>query len=315
MTLLLASTADSADSWAAELRSKDLRRPLQIWPEVPDPDSVEYAIVAKPPPGLLASLPNLKAILSLWAGVDHITSDATWPRHVPVYRMIEPGLTGGMVEFVLSQALNLHLGNYDVVAAQPRREWLRAPRGRYGMEPMVQDRTVGVLGLGEMGAASATALAAVGFEVIGWSRSPKRIDGVECLHGEDGFDTLIRHAEILVNLLPLTAETENILARDVFQRMPEGAGLVNVGRGQHVVDDDLLAALDAGRLGRAVLDVFREEPLPVDHPFWTHPNITIYPHIASVTRVRTGVDALLRSIAMLEAGETPEARFDVDRGY
>lgn len=315
MAVLLASLADSADSWKDGLLGHRLPLPLRVWPDVGASESIDYAIVAKPPPGLLADLPNLKAVLSLWAGVDHITSDPTWPRDVPIFRMIEPGLTGGMVEFVLSQALNLHLGNYEVVAAQSRGQWLRAPRGAYGMEPMMADRRVGVLGLGEMGANVAAALVRIGFSVKGWSRSPKNIDDVECLSGDEGFERIVRGSDILVNLLPLTLKTENILDASVFAKMPVGASLVNAGRGQHVIDDDLIQALDSGHLKRAVLDVFREEPLSLSHPFWSHPGITIYPHIASVTRVKTGVPVLARSLELLLSGETPEGYFNPDRGY
>lgn len=315
MSILLASTADSAESWSTGLRAQKMPLPLTVWPDIGDPAEIRYAIVAKPPAGLLADLPNLRAILSLWAGVDHITSDPSWPRHVPIYRMIEPGLTGGMVEFVLSQVLNLHLGNYEIVAAQPRREWLRAPRGAYGLEPMIADRPVGVLGLGEMGANVAEMLARVGFPVLGWSRGPKTLPGIDCRNGLDGLNAVIAGSEILVNLLPLTAETEGILNAETLARMPKGAGLINVGRGQHVIDGDLIAALDSGHVSRAVLDVFDVEPLPDDHPFWTHPKVTIYPHIASVTRVKTGVPALIRSIVTLEAGGTPDGYFDPDRGY
>lgn len=315
MTVLLVSTADSAESWCEALLQTDMPLPLRVWPDVGDPADVEYVIAAKPPAGLLSGFPNLKAILSLWAGVDHITSDPDWPKDVPIYRMIEPGLTDGMVEFVLSQVLNLHLNNYAIVAAQARQDWLRAPRGAFGHEPLIHDRRVTVLGLGEMGRNAAEALSRTGFRVTGWSRSQKRIAGIDCLAGSDGFDQALEGAEILVNLLPLTAETEDILNADAFARMPKGSYLLNVGRGQHVVDQDLIAALDSGQLDHAVLDVFRKEPLEQGHPFWSHPKITIYPHIASVTRVKTGVVSLAARLKTLLAGGKPEGLFDPERGY
>jgi len=315
MTLLLASLADSADVWAAELRSRDLPQTLHVWPDVPDPSTFEYAIVAKPPAGLLAELPNLKAILSLWAGVDHITHDATWPRHVPLYRMIEPGLTKGMIEFVLSQVLNLHLMNYDFLERQQAREWDNQVRGVYGTEPLIEDRTVGVLGLGEMGRNVALALASNGFNVMGWSRSQRAFGGIDCRSGQEGFNAVLAESDIVVNLLPLTPETEDILNAGAFAQMKPGSMLVNAGRGQHVVDQDLIAALDAGQLSRAVLDVYRQEPLPSDDPFWAHPKVTVYPHIASITRARTGVTSLVERIAILEEGGVPEGLYDPDRGY
>ncbi|MEQ8443882.1 MAG: glyoxylate/hydroxypyruvate reductase A [Alphaproteobacteria bacterium] len=315
MTLLLASTADSAELWAAELRARDLPKPLVVLPDIPDPAAIEYAIVAKPPPGLLASLPNLKAIMSLWAGVDHITHDDTWPRHVPLYRMIEPGLSKGMVEFVLSQVLNLHLMNYDFMDRQRAREWDNQVRGVYGTEPLAEDRTVGVLGLGEMGRNVALGLAANGFNVMGWSRTRKELAGVDCRSGGDGFDAVLGSSDILVNLLPLTPATEDILNSATFAKMKQGASLINAGRGQHVTEADLIAALDSGQLSRAVLDVYRTEPLPSDDPFWTHPKVVIYPHVASITRARTAVTALLKNIAVLEAGGRPDGRFDPNLGY
>lgn len=315
MSILLASTADSANDWAAALAEFDLPLPLKVWPEMGDPNTVEYAVVAKPPAGLLASLPNLKAILSLWAGVDHITSDPDWPRHIPIYRMVEPGLTLGMVEFVLSQALNLHLGNYDFLENAGKRVWNNAMRGPYGREPLVQDRTVGILGLGEMGGNVAKGLVGAGFSVLGWARSRKSIDGVDCLSGPDGFDGILARSDILVNLLPLTPATDSILNAACFAKMRQGAALINVGRGQHIVDEDMIDALDRGHLSRAVLDVFRVEPLPDGHAFWTHPKIVVYPHVGSITRIGSGTVALAASIRKLVEGDAPDGLFDPGRGY
>lgn len=315
MSILFASTADSANDWADALNEYGLPTPLKVWPDTGDLDAVEYAVVAKPPPGLLASLPNLQAILSLWAGVDHITSDPDWPRHIPIYRMVEPGLTLGMVEFVLSQVLNLHLGNYDFLDNARKRVWNNAMRGPYGLEPLVGDRTVGILGLGEMGGNVAKGLVRAGFPVLGWARSRKSIDGVECLAGPDGFDDILARSEILVNLLPLTPATDGILNATSFAKMRAGAALINVGRGQHIIDGDLVDALDRGHLSRAVLDVFRVEPLPDDHPFWTHPKTIIYPHVGSITRIGSGTAALAASIQKLLDGGAPDGLFDPDRGY
>lgn len=315
MTVLLACLADSAETWMTELSKVDLPEPLVFWPDVGDPAEVKYAIVAMPPEGFAKPLVNLKAVLSLWAGVDHVTRFSNWPKHVPLYRMIEPGLSDGMVEFVLSQVLNLHLANYDFTQFDREARWEREVRGTYGTEALVHQRTVGVLGLGEMGRNSAAMLAKVGFPVLGWSRSPKQIHGIDCLHGVEGLHTLLTRAEILVNLLPLTPETENILNRETLSKMPRGGMVLNVGRGQHLVDADLIALLDNGHLERAVLDVFREEPLPVSDPFWQHPKITVYPHVASITRAKTGAAAIAQTLHRLEAGEEPTGRYNVALGY
>lgn len=315
MTILLACLADSSDAWEKALRESALPEPLVLWPDIGNPEDIHYAIVAQPPKGFAAPMTNLKALLSLWAGVDHVTQHADWPKHVPLYRMIEPGLTDGMVEFVLSQVLNLHLANYDFVQCDREKRWAREVRGLYGTEPLVHQRTVGVLGLGEMGLNAAKMLAKVGFNVLGWSRSAKTVEGVTCLNGADGLSETLSRSDILVNLLPLTPETENLLNRDMLSKMPKGGMLLNVGRGPHVVEADLIALLDEGHLDRAVLDVFREEPLPVTDPLWDHPKVNIYPHVASITRVQTGAAAVAETIRRLEAGEEPLGRYKVELGY
>lgn len=311
----LISTADSAEAWAAALNKLDFPMPLEIWPEISDPARVAYAIVAKPPPGVLAGFPNLKAILSQWAGVDHITNDPNWPSHVPLIRMVEDGMTAGMREFVLSQVLNAHLQNPDFARQQGQTVWKNDIRGPYGLEPLTHDRTVGILGLGVLGSVCAEAILQAGFKVAGWSRSAKALPGVDCRHGMDGLNETLAVSDILVNLLPATPATENILNAGTLARLPKGAWVINVARGEHLDDAALLAALDSGHLGGAILDVFRTEPLPADDPYWTHPKVTVFPHVASTTRIRTGAPKILANLLALETGETPEGVFDVRLGY
>lgn len=318
MQVILMSRADSAATWAEELRRQAPQLDLRVWPDETagvDPAEAAYVIAAKPPPGEIAKLPNLKAVLSLWAGVDHITGDPDYPRHVPIARMVEEGLTRGMREFVLTQCLNAHLKTYEFVQQQRQQLWRPEIRGRHGTEPLVSDARVGILGLGVLGSDCARALTAVGFRVAGWARREKRIEGVECRCGSQGLQAMLAQTDILVNLLPRTPETEDILNADLFAALPEGAYLINVGRGEHLVEEDLLHALDTGRLAGAVLDVFREEPLPGKHPFWTHPKVTVTPHVASITRVRTGVARLVDAIAAFERGETPPGVVDPSAGY
>ncbi len=311
----LISTSDSADAWAAALKALEFPIPLEIWPNISDPARVAYAIVAKPPPGVLAGFPNLKATLSLWAGVDHVTIDPDWPAHLPLIRMVEDGMTAGMREFVLAQVLATHLQLPDFTRQQQVSHWDDHIRGDYGMEPLTDQRTVGMLGLGVLGSVCGKALALNGFKVMGWSRSAKTIDGIDCRHGAEGLNAVLAESEIVVNLLPSTPETANILNAETFARMPKGAWVINVARGEHVDDAALLAALDSGHLAGAVLDVFRTEPLPKENPYWTHPKVTVTPHIASTTRIRTGAPKIVANLLNLEAGEMPEGRFDVDRGY
>lgn len=318
MTVLLISRSDSAATWADELRRQAPDLPLKVWPEDVDgldPASVTYVIAAKPPPGEIARYPNVKAVLSLWAGVDHITADPDFPTHLPIARMVESGLTNGMREFVMAQVLAAHLKLPDYLNLQRQQLWKPEIRGPHGTEPLVEDVTVGILGLGVMGQACARALAGFGFPVVGWARSAKDIPGVESLRGDDGLESLLSRSRILVNLLPRTDATEDILNADLLAKLPEGAYLINVGRGEHLVEADLLQALDSGQLSGATLDVFREEPLPGKHPFWTHPAITVTPHIASITRVRTGVGRLRAAIESFERGETPEGMIDPKAGY
>ena len=305
---VLASTADDPDQWRQELAKHALPIELYLPDEDFDPAHARYAIIAKPPPGLLNRYPNLRAALSLWAGMDHLGDHSTLPP-IPLYRMLEPGLTQAMGEFVLSQVLNLHLGNYAVLQNQRATNWQPEIQGPASIEPLTHQRTVGILGLGELGAHCATTLAQTGFRVSGWSRTARQMDGVTCVHGAEGL------SQILVNLLPLTDQTRDLLGRETLARMRAGASLINVGRGEHVVDAELLAALDSGHLSHAVLDVFRQEPLPTAHPFWKHPLVSVFPHRAATTRLTTGAAAIAHSLRQLEVGEEPAGRYDPTAGY
>lgn len=309
MIFLFVSNADSAEDWSRAL--SDIRPDIktQIHPDIGDPSAIDYALVWRPPPGLLASLPNLKLIFSVGAGVDGLIEDPTLPAGVPVVRMVDQGLTEGMTEYVVWQVMNRHrraaLYRQDQMARRWRPRHLRLAR----------NRTVGVLGLGEIGRDAARMLAALRFRVLGWSRTPKSISGVDCHHGREGLKTVASNAEILVCLLPLTEETVGILNRDLFALMPRGAYLINAARGGHLVETDLLAALEEGALIGASLDVFRNEPLPQDHPFWSHPDITITPHDASLTAPTSGVRSIVNAIACHEAGRPVPNLVDLRRGY
>jgi glyoxylate/hydroxypyruvate reductase A len=210
---------------------------------------------------------------------------------------------------VVQQVLDLHTHALDYRAQQAARHWeqleFRAP----------WERRVGILGLGSLGRDSAEMLAALRFDVAGWSRSPKEISGIACYHGEDGLTEFLARTEILVCLLPMTAATRGILNRNLFARLPRGAALVNCARGGHLVDDDLLAALDEGRISSAALDVFNEEPLPPDHPFWSHPRIVVTPHVAAFSVPATAVASVVANLRGIESGEAPRFVVDFKRGY
>ena len=281
---------------------------FRMWPDTGPADEVNYLVVWQPPPDLRAHFPKLKVVFSVAAGVDHLDL-ATFPEGVPLVRMVEPGITRTMVDYVSFAALALHRNLLDYLGQQEARIW-REIRVR-----PASDRRVEVMGLGVLGSAVLDRLGALGFQRSGWSRSSKVIRGVACHHGPERLDTFLADLDILVCLLPLTDETMAILGRSLFKALPRGAGLVHVGRGGHLVEADLLAALDDGQLSGAVIDVLREEPPRVDHPFWGHPRILLTPHVASMTQPATAVPVLLDNIRRYERGEPLLNVVDRARGY
>ncbi len=247
-----------------------------------------------------------KAVLSLWAGIEGIVQDETLTQ--PLTRMVDPGLKEGMRDYVVGHVMRAHLGmDADIC----RRDAGWQPH----VPPLARDRRVGVLGLGALGGFCASALAGLGFQVLGWSRRRKALAGVTCHTGAQGLQAVLSRAEILVLLLPLTAATENILSTETLALLPKGATLINPGRGALIDDAALLAALDSGQIGQATLDVFRTEPLPADHPYWTHPKVTVTPHIASATRPESAAEAIAENIRRSEAGETLLHLVDRSAGY
>jgi glyoxylate/hydroxypyruvate reductase len=309
MALLFRSSVDSAVRWRAALVRFSSLIDIRIWPEIGDPAAIDYALVWRPEPGLLASLPNLKLILSLGAGVDHILSDPLLPRHVPIVRLVDPYLTDAMSEYVTLQVLRLHRQDFDYGAQQKRAIWRELPQKN------ACERPVGMLGFGEIGQHAARRLVALGFPVSGWSRGRKTIAGFATYAGLAELTRMLAGTEILVCLLPLTAETEGILCARTFATLPTGAGLVNAGRGSHLVEADLIPALDNGQLSAAVLDVFRDEPLPADHAFWRHPRILVTPHIAGITNPATAAPIILDNIRRFEEGRPLLNQVDPARGY
>lgn len=259
------------------------------------PDSADYVVCAPDGPVEdFSPFVRAKAVLSLWAGVEKLVGNPTISQ--PLCRMADPALKEGMTEWVVGHALRHHLG-MDAHISNPERAW--APKS----PPLARDRRASVLGLGELGADCAQALAALNFDVAGWSRRPKELSGVTCLAGETGLSAALARAEILVLLLPLTAATENILDAERLSLLPEGATVLNPGRGGLIDDGALLAALDSGQLAHATLDVFRVEPLPQEHPFWAHPKVTVTPHVAAETRPASASRAIAENIRRSEAGE------------
>ncbi|HDR27088.1 2-hydroxyacid dehydrogenase [Rhodovulum sp.] len=271
------------------------------------PGAVDYIVYA-PNDGLrdFAPFTRCRAVLSLWAGVERIVTDPTLTQ--PLCRMVDPGLEEGMVEWVTGQVLRHHL-------ELDRHLLRRAPVWDPVVPPLARERRVAVLGLGALGRACALVLAGLRFEVAGWSRTPREIGGIACHHGAAGLRAVLERADIVVLLLPLTEQTENLMDTERLGWLPPGAVLINAGRGALVEDAALLAALDAGRLGHATLDVFRTEPLPAGHPFWTHPGVTVSPHVAAETRPETAARVIAENIRRGEAGEPFLHLVDRARGY
>jgi len=283
-----------------------------VWPddaEGLDFASVDYALAWKPPVGVLKQFPNLKAILSLGAGVDGLLVDPEMPTDIPISRLVDRSLTQGMTEYVLYHVIHYHwhMGRY--AAQQKDRVWQHIPQE----DP--RRRRVGLLGMGKLGGDAAEKLVALELDVACWSRSPKDVPGVTSFFGADGLDAFLARTQILVCLLPLTDATRGIINADTLAKLPAGAFVINCARGGHVVDNDLLAALDSGHIAGATLDVFNEEPLPADHPYWTHPKVIMTPHAASLTLAHTAAEYVADNIRRVERGEAPLNVVDLKAGY
>ncbi|MBR1188112.1 glyoxylate/hydroxypyruvate reductase A [Bradyrhizobium sp. AUGA SZCCT0160] len=307
------------DNWAA---SRWMKRFGDVCPdrsivEMPDPSfdpaEVHYAAVWKPKPGELAAFRNLRIIFNLGAGVDALMVDTTLP-DVPLVRVAVPDLTERMTEYVVLHALMHHRQELYLRESQRVKRWSPQPQWAAGAI------TVGIMGLGALGANAAGVLGHVGFKVVGWSRSPKQIAGVPCFHGEQQLDAFLRQTDILVALLPLTADTRGILNRGVFEKLnrssPMGAPvLINAGRGASQNEADILSCLEDGTLGGASLDVYVTEPLPADSPFWTHPKVVLTPHNAADTDPEEISKYVAQQIERFEAGGALENVVDRGRGY
>ncbi|WOH82710.1 glyoxylate/hydroxypyruvate reductase A [Bradyrhizobium sp. BEA-2-5] len=304
----------SSERWKARFEAVCGDRRVVLLPDAGlDPAEVHYAAVWKPVPGDLGAFPNLRAIFNLGAGVDALMADNSLP-DVPLVRVAVPDLTNRMTEYVVLHVLMHHRQELYLRESQRVKRW--APDYQWAASAI----TVGVMGLGTLGAASAQALRALGFRVVGWSRSEKRIDGIACYHSADGLDAFLRATDILVCLLPLTPDTNGILNRDVFTKLnrnsPLGAPvLINAGRGGLQNEADILACLDDGTLGAASLDVFETEPLPEASPFWSHPKVVLTPHNAADTDADEISKYVAQQIARFEAGGALENLVDRKRGY
>lgn len=313
MKILFHSPFQDADAWRAELAHALPEAELRVW-QPGDTAAADYALVWRAPRELFTPRDGLRAIFNLGAGVDALLAlereqPGTLPRHVPLVRLEDSGMAQQMVEYVTHAVLR-YLRRFDeYTQLQHARRWqVLAPHPRATF-------TVGVLGLGVLGARVAHALAGLGLPVRGYSRSPKRIDGIATFAGEAGFDAFVDGARVLVNLLPSTPDTDGILDARTFARLAPGAYLINVARGAHLVEAELLDALASGSIAAATLDVLRQEPLHDDHPFWREPRITITPHCSAETLRTEAIEQIAGKIRAFERGEPVSGVVDTARGY
>jgi len=314
MSLLLSAPGWDLAAWAGRISKRAPGRRLQVAPDrFSGPEAVDYVLTWNVPHGLLSTLPNLKVIFWLGAGVDHLLADPNLP-DVPIVRVVDPSLTRRMTEWVSLQVLMHHRAALTYLDQQRRVEW------RSHNHPMARDVRVGVMGLGELGRDAARMLTMLGYQVAGWSRTAKTIDGIDCFAGADGLAAFLARTDILVSLLPLTPQTRGILDYGLFSGLARdgvlgGPVLINGGRGKSQVEADILRALDDGVLIGASLDVFETEPLAADSPLWAHPRVIVTPHVAAESDPTDLVDYVLTQIETFEAGGALKNRVDRTRGY
>lgn len=274
------------------------------------PDEIDYALSFRPTAGLLAKLPKLKAVFSLGAGVDGFLSDPDYPKTVPLVRFVDRTLSAEMAQFVLLQVLMHHRMQRFFDASQKEHKWRQRVLAR-----RTEDTRVGFLGLGEIGAFTAFRIADLGFPVSSWTRSRKTTAGIKSFTGTGELNAFLGQTDILICLLSLTRETLGILNAKTFAALPQDAFVINVARGAHLIEADLIAALDSGHLSGAALDVFQEEPLPPESPLWSHPKVTVTPHVAAISQPQVVVNYVLDGIAAFERGEWPDNIVDVEGAY
>lgn len=308
-TLAFYSAFDDFDTWKRALQAQLPNLKVIHSSEITEPADVHYVLAWKPPENFFAGMRNLRLIINLGAGVDSLVKRQDLPQGIPITRLTDPQMSRMMAGYVLFAVLRHARDIPYFEQAQRRGEWAyRHPRSP-------EDTRVAVLGLGQLGAKAAHELQRQGFRVLGWSRSPAQIEGVECYAGLETLDTVLEQADILVVMLPLTPQTAGILDRTRLQRLPRGAVLINVARGALVDQAALTDLLQSGHLGGATLDVFEREPLPAGDPLWSMPNVLITPHLASVAIPSSAATQIAENIMRVSAGEAPENIIDPARGY
>lgn len=313
MTLvIIAPSKKNLGLWKEKIKEEAQRNGLEmeVWigEEVPDKEKVKMAVVWKHPQQSLHQFANLQLVSSMGAGVDHIISDPLLPAHWKIVRIVDEQLTASMSNYLLAAVLNHHKRLLEYLPMQKKKEWANNDEPERAVQ-------VGILGMGNLGTDIAKKLVNLGFTVAGYSQRKKELEGVRSFTGEQELPQFLQAVNVIICLFPLTADTRGFLNKDLFKKCQPGTFLINVARGEHLVEEDLPPALEKGYLSGAMLDVFRKEPLPAEHPFWQHPQITITPHIASVTKPEAAIPQIVENYRRLQAGETLQNTIDPCKGY
>ena len=310
MAILLSTKAHTMQDWKAALLAVDPSLEIRLFPDAGDPAEIEAAVVWTAHDMMeLRRYPNLKLIVSMGAGVDHLLRAPGPPPGIPVARLKDVLLTSAMAEWVLLNVLRFHRQDPEYRALQQRKEWLELSA------PSTAERRIGILGIGELGSASARVLTSLGFPVMGWSRSAKTLPGVQTFHGADGLMAMAAQSDILICLLPLTPQTRGVLNTKLLSALPRGAYVINGARGGHMAAEDMLAALDSGHIAGAALDVFQPEPLPAESRFWSHPQVFLTPHAASITIPSSVAPQVVENIHNMRTGRPLINLVDFSLGY
>jgi glyoxylate/hydroxypyruvate reductase A len=306
--LFIAPNRDMSD-WKRALLDEDPDLDIEIWPNVKDKKRVQFAVCWNQPRHLLDSYPNLKAVSSLGAGVDHLFRDESLPQFVDICRVVSPALIQQMKEYILGAVLAIQRNFVTYIRQKDQGKW------QLHNHFLVSEFPIGVMGLGKLGLPVAQTLANFGYPVSGWSRSSKQLDNVKTYAGTNELHPFLNNSKILICLLPLTEDTEGILNLDLFKHLKDGAWIINAARGEHLVDEDLIYALDSDILNGAWLDVFSQEPLSERHPFWSRSNIMITPHVASITKPSEVAGQIVENYKRAISGIPLKNTVDRRKGY
>jgi len=312
MSILLAATDfwEDMEVWSNGLQKAMPEMDIKVYPDDGDLNEVEFAVVWKHPRGILKKYPNLKAILSLGAGVDHIISDPDLPDGLPIIRLVDKKLTHEMCLHSLHWVLHFHSDQYLYRSQQLKREWIQQS------SIQTEDRTIGIMGLGNIGRSIGELLVSQSFKVIGWGANKKSsIPDIKYYYGQDQFSDFLEKTNILINVLPLTSNTANILSKNELSLLPKNSFIINIGRGGIINENDLLTLLDEGHIKAAALDVFEQEPLPENNSLWEHPSVYVTPHIAGQSNPNSAAQTISENIHLIQKGELPYPVYSSSNGY